>query len=465
LKDIGSQIDTLENEKRNLLKDMHKDYHSVDDVRAGIDELEYKQKVTTMTNQLERETIRQIEQLKRSVPKAERFSEIKPQIASLNGQKKEVWDKMKVVKAEVAEHEAEIEKIRKEIEIMREGQTDVKEQADAVSKQIDKIEEDLTAVFAAKDEKREAYWKARHDHKLQRDHVAHIEWMQRQKDKAVQREAEREEVAAERDSALKDLPHPFAKELETCDHLIAFLHTLKVRAGLEGDSEQVARETQLDMLSEANKEKMQKKVEEGKIEAAVSKRDRDAQALVQVGGGGKRKGKKQKAAVEYEDAFNIDLVVVRKFSLLGVSAPVAPEDLDPRIKEVEEKKAWYEENGEAKMKEQVAEFQKAAEEEDQQWKQQAEDDSRREEESRGRGGYGRARGRGGADRGGSRGGRGGRGRGRGGLPDAFRARNEFEGEEDDDYVYSKPAKPAKKPKQKAEDLVVDDTNYPALGDV
>ena len=117
MKDIGSQIDTLENEKRNLLKDMHKDYHSVDEVKRGIEELEYKQKVTTMTNQQERETIRQIEQLKRSVPKAERFSEIKPQIASLNGQKKEVWDKMKVVKAEVAEHEAEIEKIRKEIEM------------------------------------------------------------------------------------------------------------------------------------------------------------------------------------------------------------------------------------------------------------------------------------------------------------------------------------------------------------
>ena len=69
----------------------------------------------------------------------------------------------------------------------------------------------------------------------------------------------------ERKAALKNLPHPFAKELETCDHLIAFLHTLKIRAGLEGDSELVARETQRDMQIEANKEKMQKKVEEGKI--------------------------------------------------------------------------------------------------------------------------------------------------------------------------------------------------------
>ena len=42
LKEIGYSIDTLENEKRSLLKVMHKDYHSVKDVRDGINELEYK---------------------------------------------------------------------------------------------------------------------------------------------------------------------------------------------------------------------------------------------------------------------------------------------------------------------------------------------------------------------------------------------------------------------------------------
>lgn len=113
---------------------------------------------------------------------------------------------------------------------------------------------------------------------------------------------------------------------------------------------------------------MQKKIEEGKVEAAVSKKDRDAGMMVQVGGKGKRKGKKQKAAHEFEDAFNIDLVVVKKFSLLGVSAPVSPEDLDERIKEIEKKKDWYEENGATKLKQQVAEFTRMADEEDQEFK-------------------------------------------------------------------------------------------------
>ena len=258
--------------------------------------------------------------------------------------------------------------------------------------------------------------------------------MQRQKERVLQREAEREEALAERENTIKNMPHPYLKELDTCEHLIAFLHTLKVRAGLEADSEQVARETQQDMLKEMNQKAMQKKIEEGKVEAAMSKKERDAAAMVQVGGKGKRKGKKQKNAQEFEDAFNIDLVVVKKFSLLGVSAPVVPEDLDERIKEIEEKKAWYEENGAAKLKEQVAEFSRMADEEDQELKAEEELAAKEEQQQSrgGRGGYGR--GRGGGDRGG-RGGYGRGGRGRGAFKDQFRVKGEFEGESDDEERY------------------------------
>ena len=50
MKEIGFGIDALENEKRTMQKDMHKEHHSVEEVKDAIKELEYKQKVTTMTN-------------------------------------------------------------------------------------------------------------------------------------------------------------------------------------------------------------------------------------------------------------------------------------------------------------------------------------------------------------------------------------------------------------------------------
>ena len=74
-----------------------------------------------------------------------------------------------------------------------------------------------------------------------------------------------------------------------------------------------------------------------------------------------------------------------------------------------------------------------------------------------------SRGRGGRGRGGYRGGRGGasRGRGRGGF-NSFQVRNEFDGEDDDDFVYSAPVNKSKMNKQKQEDLKMDEENYPAL---
>ena len=74
--------------------------------------------------------------------------------------------------------------------------------------------------------------------------------------------------------------------------------------------------------------------------------------MVQVGGK-KKKGKKQKNIIEVEDAFNIDFVVVQKFSRVSVNPPVVPEDLDDRIKEVQKKKQWYEDNGEEKHQERI----------------------------------------------------------------------------------------------------------------
>ena len=77
--------------------------------------------------------------------------------------------------------------------------------------------------------------------------------------------------------------------------------------------------------------------------------------MVQIGGK-KKKGKKQKNVIEVEDAFNIDFVVVQKFSRVNVNPPVVPEDLDDRIKEVQKKKQWYEDNGEEKHQERIAQL-------------------------------------------------------------------------------------------------------------
>ena len=51
----------------------------------------------------------------------------------------------------------------------------------------------------------------------------HIEWMQRQKDKVLQNVAFKQEREEERKEAIKNMAHPYAKELDCCDHLIGYM--------------------------------------------------------------------------------------------------------------------------------------------------------------------------------------------------------------------------------------------------
>ncbi len=177
--------------------------------------------------------------------------------------------------------------------------------------------------------------------------------------------------------------------------------------------------------------------------------------MIQIGGGSKKnKGRKKKEVVEYEESFQLELPIIKKFGMLGIAAPVVSEDLDDRLKKVAEKKQYYLENGESKQKERIDEIVREAKEEEKEYEVQEEvEEQPAPRERGGRGGRG--------NRGGYRGGRGGssRGRGRGGF--GGQMKSEFDGEDDDDYVYSAPSKGPKRA-NKQEDLKMDEDNYPAL---
>lgn len=70
------------------------------------------------------------------------------------------------------------------------------------------------------------------------------------------------------------------------------MHQLKRKAGLEIDSEDLARATQQNLLSEMNREQMAKKLNDGKLQAAQTKSEREEAGTLIIGGGKKQKGKK-----------------------------------------------------------------------------------------------------------------------------------------------------------------------------
>lgn len=231
---------------------------------------------TSMKPAEESRTIKEVEKLKASVPSAKRFTQIEPEIKELKTKKNKIWGEIKVIRGQEDKLNAEMEKIREAMAQTDSEKSETFAQLDALQKQIEGVDEELTALYAVKDEKREAYWKSRYDFKVQREEITHIEWMQRQMDKVLQHAALKHERTEERKAAISSLPHPYHKELDCCDHLIGYMNSLKVRAGLIIDNEAVARKAQEQIQAEVVKEKLEQKLAAGKVQVSQTKAERDA---------------------------------------------------------------------------------------------------------------------------------------------------------------------------------------------
>lgn len=160
------------------------------------------------------------------------------------------------------------------METIKENQQETKGESDKISKEIDRLTQDISDLFEQKDNKRELYWKARYDFEMQREEILHIEWMTKQKERVINRENEQKQYQEERENYIKSLPHPYEKELDTCDHIVNYLNELKRKAGLILDSETVARETQTNFLSEAARQNLENKLKAGQIQQAITKQQR-----------------------------------------------------------------------------------------------------------------------------------------------------------------------------------------------
>lgn len=177
MRDIVTDIQKLELEKRTLLKQMHANCHTVEAVQQEIKDSERRLTTTSLSAQAEGKLCKEIEVLKASIPKARRFSEIDVKIKDLSTKKNALYADVKKFKAQEEVLNKEMEEIRKELELTNAEKDVTRGQVDAIQKQIEVIDEELNLLYAKKDEKREAYWKGRYDFKKQREEIMHIEWM------------------------------------------------------------------------------------------------------------------------------------------------------------------------------------------------------------------------------------------------------------------------------------------------
>ncbi|MFS8160017.1 MAG: hypothetical protein ACMG6E_07365 [Candidatus Roizmanbacteria bacterium] len=386
---------------------------------------------------------------------------MKPAIDALYDKKKEIRGELIKYKEQIAEKETEIEAVRKQFEDAKSLRADLQEQIDKFEEQYQQKKEELNKLYEKKNLDKEAYYQAKLEYEIESDEIYHADWIAKEKARIVERDEYKKRQAEERKQQMQDRPNPYEKEIDTCDHVIAYLNRKKIQMGLGDEKEATIRDVEKTLLSQYAKEDVQKKVNDGKLERALTKEDKEKEAMIQVGRQKKgKKPKKEKANFAVQEAFDIDISVINKFGFLKVSPPLSGEDLDVKIKEVLELKTKFYDDGEKRLKDEGEMDYDQVEE-----AKLDDDDQERAGGDHFRGGRGGRGGRGRGDRNDNRGGRGGH---RGGA-DGGRERGKYHDKDDEiddeDVKYEEEQRQKKlkeKKPQKKENLNMDVNSYPTL---
>lgn len=79
---------------------------------------------------------------------------------------------------------------------------------------------------------------------------------------------------------MHDRPNPYEKEIDTCDHIEAYLIRMKVQCGLMDEKEATIHEVEKKILSQDTKAELQKKVNDGKLERAPTKQEKEQETMI-----------------------------------------------------------------------------------------------------------------------------------------------------------------------------------------
>ena len=230
---IQDALNKLETQRQTIKKSLHRDHQDPVKIQKAMDDMTKRFETTTLKSPAEEKKILQeIKTLKATLPSAEQLTKITPEIDRLYTEKKVLREKLNGFQAIIDEKDAEINTVKKEMEEAKEQRLDIKSQLDKYEEDIQKVKEDLQTLYDKKNLIREEYFQTKLEFELERDEIYQQEWIVKQKQRILDNEKYRLEKIESRKQALLDRPHPYQKEIDTCEHLIAYCNKLKVLTGL-----------------------------------------------------------------------------------------------------------------------------------------------------------------------------------------------------------------------------------------
>ncbi len=110
------------------------------------------------------------------------------------------------------------------MDIVSVGRDDINSKKDELEAEIGPIKETLDKIYGDKDTEREKYYTDKLAYENQYDMCKYADWMVREKLYLKDKEENRAKRLEERKAEKHERENPFTREIEICDHLLAFCH-------------------------------------------------------------------------------------------------------------------------------------------------------------------------------------------------------------------------------------------------
>jgi len=364
VKELNAEITDLNDAKKLLETDIEKKLWKREQVVKGvfgkklmkpsecearIDELDQRQKSERLTANEERAILKDLKDLRNSLPLIEEAHAIDTEVREVKDEKKILGGKMKkkidarnAVNVTINEVKA---KQKEKMEEAGEEKVEYKKEdrpLHPLTVKINDIKKSIEKARADKQALKDAHDKHYKDWRDQNELDAKIKWIKKQKyrlqrvkdqeDWEAAQKAEEDKVreAKEEHERIYGKPRKYQSQIDVCDNLITFLTTLKPKTHVEEE------------VSKYNEAEVEAKLGGGdwkKEKVHVLKKKDDYAEGVQPGQKKHKKGKKNNKAEETK--FTLTIETMSYFDQIKVSPPSYPKEIDGTMKQMVEKREYF----------------------------------------------------------------------------------------------------------------------------
>lgn len=240
----------------------------------------------------------------------------------------EIWNKLQVA---IEEHS----EIKKKLDIMNKEWSERQESTKVDEKKIELIGQGVEGIKKKMDALVNKYYETEDAYYQQQKLIKKIEWMTREKERAVRFEKIRKE--REEEEKAKIPPHPYQAELDTCDQLISYCKKFIVEK-----KEDVKKPGE-----KAENKALQSKITKGELVVVQDKKKKEEEGMIVIGAKKKKKDKIVKEKMQTKKAteakFDVDLGTLSMFDKVQIQPLLQPKNISITLAKVQERKKYYQE--------------------------------------------------------------------------------------------------------------------------